>query len=253
MEILKQFGNLDSELEKVVLGESNTNAVKGLERIHQKIDGPINDFKLAINFRKLLNGLPAGYEIKSFDEEEVEFLQKTSYLADAFLEKWDKLDQKYKINQDDVCSDIRDLFGSFNKELNIRSWGAYNAWLNQLKDEVYLSESDLEGQENNPNLRENAIAYKKLHLRFSTQIDATIPEQKIINNLIGISNELIEIKERMEFDQPEDVVKLFEHLKRIGNNGRAPLSMLTPEVRQWMVDKSEESYFYISDKRISNR
>lgn len=253
MEILNQVENLDRELEKVILGEGNTHAVNGLENLHQKIESPINDFKLAINFRKLLCDLPRGYEIKSFNEEEVEFLQQTLRVANLFLEKWDELDQKYQISQDNICSDVRDLFGSFNKELNIRSWGAYNAWLNQLKDEVCLSESDLENQENTPNLKDNAFEFRRLYSRFCTQVDLPIPTGETISNLISIREKLIEIKGKMEFDQPDDVVKLFKYLKRIGNNGRAPLSMLTPEVRQWMADKSEESYFYISDKRISNR
>jgi len=112
---------------------------------------------------------------------------------------------------------------------------------------------DLEQQENSPNLRDNASEYRKFYQKFSNELDNESPSEQTITNLHNYRNELVCLKDKMEFNQPADVVNFFKHLKQVGNNGRAPLSMLTAEVLEWMSEQDQESYFYISDKRISNR
>jgi hypothetical protein len=137
--------------------------------------------------------------------------------------------------------------------LRVKNSNQYKEWVKQLMDEVYVSDLDLEQQENSPNLKDNASEYSKYYQIFTNQTDADPITEVTIKNLISLSEKLIEIKEKMEFNQPEDVAKLFKYLKQNGNNCRAPIDMLTLEVLDWMADKGQESYFYVGDTRISNR
>jgi SOS-response transcriptional repressor LexA len=253
MELLNQIILLDQELDKVLLGEGNTQAIKGLESIYNKIIPCFHDLEAASQCRKLYQNLPGDYSIKEQSEEELESARISLMAIQSFIMTWDELDEKHTISQGDYCSNVHDSIKGLSKLLRVKNSNQYKEWVKQLMDEVYVSDLDLEQQENSPNLKDNASEYSKYYQIFTNQTDADPITEVTIKNLISLSEKLIEIKEKMEFNQPEDVAKLFKYLKQNGNNCRAPIDMLTLEVLDWMADKGQESYFYVGDTRISNR
>jgi hypothetical protein len=253
MKLLNQVVELNEELDKVLGGEGNSLAIKELAAIHGDIAPQFEVLEAAFNCRKLYKDLPDEYSITGQSEEEVTFSQSALLLVQEFIETWNGLEQKHKISQDDICSNVRDSIKRISKAIKVKNATQYQKWINQISAEVEVSETDLEQQENSPNLKENALRYRELRQRFSSDINTPLPTEITIKSLISLSKQLLDIKEKMEFNQPEDVVKLFKHLKQTGNSGRAPIAMLTPQVLEWMADKGQEDCFYIGDIRIGNR
>ena len=253
MLLLNQITELDQELDKVLQGEGNALAIESLELVYTNLVPSFDSLEGALSRRRIYKKLPGDYAIVSQSDEEVELAQSALSTVQSFKMIWDELEQKYTISQNDICSNTSTILMSLSKILNARNSGQYSSWITQISDEVSVSDSDLEQQENSPNLIDNAIEYRKVYRIFRNQINTVSPSEESIGSLQIVRKKLVELKDKMEFNQPEDVIKLFKHLRQVGNNGRAPLSMLTAEVLQWMSEQDQENYFYIGDKRISNR
>ena len=239
MQLLNQIIELDCELGAVLLGEGNTLAVNKFASIDKNITPSLKELVLSFNCRKLYKSLPGDYSIKIQNEEEIELSQSALRSVEEFILTWDELEQKHVISQDDICSNVRDSVKRISRELEARNTRQYNEWVSQISTEVDVTQADLEQQENSPNLQKNALEYCNRYQRFCNEIDTDYPTEKTISNLVSLSKQLLELKDKMEFDQPEGVVRLFKHLKQIGTNGRAPIAMLTPQVLEWMADKGQ--------------
>ncbi|MDA7686503.1 hypothetical protein N8793_00335 [Pseudomonadales bacterium] len=253
MEIINQIDQLKVELHKVIQGEDNTVAINNLDSIYSDIAPSFESLADACGRRELFSQLPDEFSIERLSEDELASSHFSVNAIGSFMDLWGELDKKHEINQHNICSDTRDSLYKLSSELEANNTKQYKAWLDQMLSQVQVSEPDLEEQERSPNLKENALEYRSVYQDFLSQAQLVIPTETTIERLKSLSQQLIKHIELMEFDQPEDVVKLFKHLKQVGSNGAAPISMLTPQVIAWMEDKGEEANFYIGHKRMDRR
>ena len=252
MELTSQIADLEQELSKVVQGEGSATAIVGLNNIHDKLNPIYDNLKNSLDRRVVLHELPARYEMEVSSTEEMELSEKCLLSLGSFKEKWSLLETKYSIIQDDIYNETLDSLTEFDSTLSARNGSVYSEWLSQMDSEIRVSDSDLEHQISIPALKDNAEKYREelqKYQIFRTEIHITT---HVIGQLNNRSRNLVKFKGSMVFDQPESVVRLFKYLRQTGNNARAPISLLTPEVLKWMSDQGEDQYFYVSDKRIGS-
>ena len=252
MSILSQISDLDKELTKVLQGEGNKLAIDSLSRVFDKVMPTCDELEISARERKACNKLTGEYVLTGLNSEELVRAQSALSEVNAFIFKWNELEEKYSISQEDICGNTKDGIAEFIEALNARTKSRYQGWQDQILDEVRVSEADLELQENSPNLRENAKDYRNLHEEFVQKVESGLLTENTIDNLEVRRLKLIELKDKMDFNQPEDVIKLFQYLRTTGNNRQAPVHMLTKEVLEWMEEHEETGYFYIGDTRIGN-
>lgn len=252
MKILSQISEVDQELTKVLSGESNILAIKSLDIVFDRIVPTCDAVKVSAEKRLACNNLTAGFAIAGLTSEELVLAQSALSEVEVFVSRWEELEEKHSIIQEDTCSNTKETIASFIKALDDRTKSGYNGWQNQILSEVHISDADLELQENSPDLKENAKNYQELHVLFVQKLESNPLTEEAIVDLKNRHVKLIELKGKMEFDYPEDVIKLFQQLRRIGNQGRAPVRMLTKEVWEWMEESEQTSHFYIIDARIGS-
>ncbi|HAW18615.1 MAG TPA: hypothetical protein DCX14_00385, partial [Flavobacteriales bacterium] len=169
-----------------------------------------------------------------------------------FAEKWTSLEAKYSITQDDIYSEVLDSLAELDSALSTRNMKAYREWVVQMDADISVSDNQLEGQLGIPTSKDNAEKYRDEYLKYQDVKAGKHINSRSIGLLLNRYQSLVKFKNNMVFDQPESVQQLFKHLRQIGNNSRAPISMLTPEVLKWMSDHGGDQYFYVADKRIGN-
>lgn len=250
MKILSQIVEVDQELTKVLSGESNILAIKSLDIVFEKTIPTCDALEVSAKERLACNKLTGGFAIAGLTSEELVLSQSALSAVEVFVSRWEELEEKHSISQEDTCSNTKDAIARFIKALDDRTKSGYKGWQDQILNEVHISDADLELQKNSPDLRENAKNYQRLHEVFVQKVESNPLTEETIDDLEDRRLKLIELKDKMEFDLPEDVIKLFQHLRGIGSQGRAPVRMLTKEVLEWMEEHEQTNYFYIGDARI---
>ena len=252
MKILREIVEVDLELSKVLSGESNIHAIDNLDRLFKKIIPTFDQLELSVAERLACNNLTGEFAISELTSEELDLAHSALSGIDVFVSRWEELEEKHSIIQEDTRSDTKDGIAGFIKALSDRTNSEYKKWKDQLLSEVHISDADLELQENAPDLIENAKNYKTLHELFVQKIDSEPLTTETVEDLKNSHLKLLKIKDKMAFDYPEDVIKLFQKLNSIGSQGRAPVRMLTKEVLEWMEECEQTSHFYIIDARIGS-
>lgn len=252
MELMSQVKELGQELNKVVQGEGSASAIVGLKVILDKLN-PIHDsLKTSFDRRAVLYELPDSYRVKDNSAEEKGLLGSCTNSISRFEDTWSSLEAKYSIIQDDIYSETFSFLGELDSVLSTRNMNAYSEWLSQMDAEIRVTDNQLEGQLGIPTLKGNAEKYSEEFRKYEAIKAEKHINSRVIDGLRNRHQSLVKIKSNMVFDQPESVLRLFKHLGQMGNNSRAPISMLTPEVLKWMSDQGQDQYFYVADKRIGN-
>jgi hypothetical protein len=250
MKLVNQIIELESQLDQVVSGEDNALAISNLDRVNEKIDPSLSQLKESIDYRNIFSHLPDLFAITDLNNEEVSLSLASLEYIDDFLNAWESIEQKHSIIQNDICSSLRDSISLLSNSLNRRNTEQHRAWIAQMKSDVEVLTSQLEQQENTPNLRANAQLYRNSLSKFLSATESGAITEESIDRIMALRDKVLQYKEAMVFDQPEDVTKLFKYLKQPGNGCKAPLSMLTKEVLDWVDDNSQQDYFFIIDSRI---
>ena len=250
MKLTDQISELEVEFHKVSQGQSNEVAIRDLNLVYQNLSPSLDELKINATHRVTCRELPGEFALVQLSDEEVGGAEKAVAAITAFLAEWDDLDNKYEIGQQDVCHNTRDAVENLNVLLQTTSDTAYTSWKKQVRDVINVSDSDLDKQDTSPDLKMNAEQYRSLYQRLQDVLDVPDPTLATIGKIETLKKEVLETLDKMEFNQPDDVIKLFKYLKQIGNSGRAPLSLLTEDVLKWMKEEGQEDFFYIGDKRV---
>lgn len=248
--IIDQINELEVEFNKVTQGQSNAVAISNLDSVYQDMLPVLKELEVKKARREVCRNLPSEFALLRLDEEDLEHSKKALAAIAAFSTAWEELENKYEISQQDVSRNTCDAIANLNASLDSTITSAYQAWISQVRDDVSVSDSDLDKQDTVPNLKKNAAKYRSLIQKMQEAFGLSNPTTATIVEIRDLREQLLATRDNMEFHQPDDVIKLFKHLKQIGNNGRAPLSLLTDDVLKWMKTEGQESYFYVGDSRV---
>jgi len=252
MNLLDQIFELDRELDNVISGEDNSTAIADLTALSDTFLPYFVKLKSSIYGRHLFENLPGNYSINSQTDEELVVARGAIKKLDKFIDIWKTLDKKHTIMQKDICSDIQTIVETLSNALGSRDSIQYRSWVNQIKNQVYVSEADLDSQNNYHELKQNAHHYNQSFSILDDRISSGVSSIAGIEELVSLRDKLVVCRDKMEFDQPEDVALLFQHLRKNSSGGKAPLNMMTPIVIEWLQEHGQYDFFYIGDSRLRN-
>jgi len=250
MILLDQISEVEVELDKVSQGQSNAVAIDRLYSVYQNISPILKELESNAIRRETCRHLPESYSLNALGSDVAEELQNALFCVDLFLATWQDLENKYDIAQQDVCRNTQDAVAIVNTSLETTINQTYTNWKAQVQAEINVSESDLDKQNTSPELKQNASEYRIHYQNIQEAIEVADPTLAMINRVESLRKKLLAARDKMEFNQPGDVVRLFKHLGQVGNGGHAPLSMLTKEVMDWIKEEGQEDHFYVGNKRV---
>lgn len=100
-----------------------------------------------------------------------------------------------------------------------------------------------------PENKSNLQNFREIEGRLNNEKNKRFTSKEQINTLKSIGNSLAEVRKKFKGDQPPDVK---EFMKSIQEKGYASLSMLTPEVLEWINENNYENHYTINPNRNEN-
>ena len=206
----------------------------------------IEHLALMSNQIELMTGLPERFNSISIDEELADDLTNSEVIVNQLIDDWKQVD--FELRQMESFANTLDITKKISQQIEKKLSSNWSEWICELKSNFQVSPELLESQKNIPSLSSvysDFIKYQKLFESRSTNIADNKDTIDLLNKTSELLNELLA---QMDFDVPSNVKKLFDHLNRSYGNSFAPLSMVTNDVMQWLINTGEISNFVVKRK-----
>jgi len=246
--LLEQIKDLEEQLNVLVSGSENREAVDDYVRILQKINPLVAKFTETVSQRSVLMRLPNDNFTSDFLPSELEKISNVRVNTNLFDENFKEKD--HKISQGDDLSNLCDSISGFIVILSSNNEQSWSSWIQSLASSIDISESLLREQENIPHLIEICEQYRNKMTSFNVLIVKIPSDEKTIFAISELVDELKELIRKMDFELPEEVKVFFKLIQSYIDRNEVPLSMLSNEVLQWLRERGELDRFVVKRKGI---
>lgn len=159
-----------------------------------------------------------------------------------FVHRWQEED--YKVRQGDdlanVEASLNGLIKAFKEDISI----CWNEWIEQITSKSGIEDVLLESQKNIPGSEDIYIKYVKCRQDFRNLHSKIPDEMSVITRLEQLCQQMISLKDQMQFDVPADVSLFFKQLNT-NRLFKVPLSLLTPTVYSWLQEHNLLGQFMV--------
>lgn len=153
----------------------------------------------------------------------------------------------YDIIQNDSLTHCVSQLGSLHKDLSKELGVAWNAWLEELHQQVHVDDKTLNFQKNANKFDDIASDYERQRQDFENLTQSQPVYGEKIHQIKALAEKLYSLRSMMKTDWP-DVVQSFFNRINGPQSLRPTLSALTPEVLEWLRDEGMLDEFVITRK-----
>ncbi len=242
-ELYRQIEELDTELQQVINCSEHKLAIEEYEVISGKLTPLVQELTSLTTKLNVIDSMPEMFDEIHYDDTEREKLISGQKNIEQLHSDWQSID--YSVRQEESFANTVDITSSINQLIDHKITANWSAWIHELTSIFSVSTELLETQKDIPALSGVYNDYNRYLLKFNS-IASSIPDNKtVIHSLIEHAEILKGLLEQMDFKIPESVKKLFNHLNQGYGNSSAPLSMITEEVMNWLIETGEISNFIV--------
>lgn len=153
----------------------------------------------------------------------------------------------YDIIQNDSLTHCVSQLGTLHKDLSKELKDAWDAWLEELHQQVHVDDKTLNFQKNANKFDDIASDYERRRQDFENLTQCQPVSGEKIHQIKALAEKLYSLRSRMKTDWP-DVVQAFFNSINGPQSHRPTLSALTPEVLEWLRDEEMLDEFVITRK-----
>ena len=232
----------------VVLKSSSENSlvIEEYGLIHSILESSNKNLSKIIKFLGILKSLPHDFNITKLNDVDSECLETSLYCFNSLFAEWESKD--YLVRQDNILDDttsaITSLFLNTSTHFN-ESW---SSWINSLQLRFEILENLLDSHENIPSLTSSITSYRLKKNQFIELSLSKDINESDIPTLIKLCDDLIALKDNMDFDLPDDVKKFFKAMSHSRFGTRVTLCDITPEVLDWLKENNALSNYLVTQK-----
>lgn len=192
---------------------------------------------------QVLQALPEDVPQKmEFSGEVREVAKRALFLLQTFSTRWEaERHESRQGNELRVATESLKSLSVIGKAEVDKCW---RRWVELLKSLVALEDLLLESQKSIPGLEKTYNDFVKNRHQFIELVDKFPQNAQDIKRLQELSATMQSLKEKMQFDLPEDVATFFKQLD--GLNHRVSLAAITPEVFDWLRSQNLLDAYVIS-------
>jgi hypothetical protein len=243
--LMKQIEEAHTQLQLLNDGDENNNAIKAYEIFINKFVPVIGKLEDACNKRSLLKAIPIDMlqEHMQTSDNMKDGVTSTSGLLKILEDKWNIID--YKITQDDSLDNCVQSIKTLTKLITDTNKLVWQTWSNQLFDSFNITDAELSSIEHIDKYKVIYTTFKNGRTSFKEKTLNLPTEVSQIDELQVLANQLQLLIKDIDFDIPEEVKVFFDHIYNPICGNKAPLTLLTPEVLQWIESNNESANFSV--------
>jgi hypothetical protein len=227
--ISEQISLLKEQLQLSQQADNSRHILDEYEAIRTSIFKVNDSLKTMYSKSRTLQGLPeGGHQKMEFSEDVRETAKSGLFALQTFTARWES--EGYKARQGNdltlMTESLKSLVTSGTEQVE----HCWKGWVESL--EVALEDVRLESQKNIPGLESTHAAFIKARIQFR-ELVAKFPEgAEDIERLQRLSTIMQQLKEKMQFDLPEEVAIFFRQLDSMSR--KVSLGAMTPGVFEWL-------------------
>ena len=240
----EQIEELNIQIKLSQQSDTAQNTLKELSEIYERLATPQLELEKTINKYDALKHIPESATFKFKVPENLKNIAIVSNSAlNSLAARW-KNEGPLIRNGNDLANVASGLIG-LNSQFFEQVTSCWEAWIRQLKSTVVIETVLLETQRHIPGLEDTYTSYNN-DMKTFILITKSIPDDKsVINQVISLSQRMANSIGRMQFNLPENVSLFFKYLNNPLHLGKAPISMLTPEVISWLQERNIIDQFIV--------
>jgi len=241
----EQIGLLNKQLQLSQQADKKKHILEEYELIRKPLSECSDSLKTMFDRSLLLRSLPEDAPSKMAFSKYLRDVAKIATIAlQTFNARW--LLEDHEARQgNDLSFAINSLNGliSSSKDEVEQCW---KSWKESLETLVTLEDVLLESQKNIPGLEAIYKAFVKNRQEFRTLVAKFPKDVSEIKKLQELSNTLLQLKAKMQFDLPQEVAIFFKELD--GFTRKVSLSTMTIDVFEWLRSHNLLDAYVVSRK-----
>lgn len=222
-------------------------AIEDCKQIYLRFQDVASRLKSRKKSADVLSALPSDApETMQFSAETQQQCNKAIISLSAFTSVWQQ--KKSAALQDDSLDNAHSALVELDLEIEGKVQSCWRAWTAQLENHCRVEQIVLDAQRGIPGLDQFYTEYQALRAKLMSGTK-NIPENIwVVQDLEKIAENMRQVRDQMVDDLPSEVSAFFKCLNQVGNKSQAPLSMLTIETLQWLIENEQLGQYTISRK-----
>ncbi|KFX68200.1 hypothetical protein TMS3_0120180 [Pseudomonas taeanensis MS-3] len=242
-----QIQSLRSEQQLRQSSEQSHEAIKDCKFIHARFQDIANSLKAKKHVTEVLKALPQDApEAMQLSAETQQQCNKAITTLNVFAAVWQQ--KKSAALQDDALDNAHAVLEDLDSQLEKKVWSCWKAWTTQLDNSCRVEQVLLDTQRGIPGVDQFYTEYVALRAKLMAGTKILPENVWVIQDLAKLAENMRQVHEQMVFDLPVDVSNFFKYLNQSGNRAQAPLSMLTLETLQWLMENEQLGQYTVNRK-----
>lgn len=244
MSLKDQLAQLQQEIVYYRDAASLEEIKDSMKTISERIDGAARGVEGEARKNECLKNIE---DVDLFVEGGVEALQQATENLEAFKSLWADVEHESISDEKNTLYLLTDALKQTAKLYSETHQQLWRDWSEEQKSLAQVDQFILEQQKKVHGNAELYDRYVKAKKDFDEQVNGFNFDNVRLQRIQQFAQKCAELKGEMNTeDLPEGVKKLFDELNRIG--GVALVSMLTPEVMQWLEDNNKLNSLVIKQR-----
>ncbi|HCZ9034612.1 TPA: hypothetical protein O4F91_001208 [Vibrio alginolyticus] len=244
MSLKDQLAQLQQEIVYYEDAASLGDIIESFKTISERIDRAAKGVESEARKHECLSNIE---DVELFVEGGADALQQATENLKAFKSLWSEVKHE---SVSDEKNTLYLLTDALKKTAKLYSDTHQQVWRDWSEEKISLAQVDYFILEQQKKVHGNAELYDryiKAKKDFDEQVDGFNFDSVRLYRILQLAQKCAELKGEMNTeDLPDGVKKLFDELNRIG--GVALVSMLTPEVMQWLADNNRLNSLVIKQR-----
>ena len=222
-------------------------AIKDCEHIYERFQAIVKNLKAMEASADVLKALPEDApESMQLSSEIQQQCSKAIVSLKTFTSIWQQ--KRSAALQDDALDNAHVALRDLATQLEAKVESCWRSWTAQLDNSCRVEQVMLDTQRGIPVVDQFYTEYVALRKQFLAGTKQLPENVWVIQGLEKLAASMQQMRDQMVFDLPADVILFFKQLNHPGNQGKAPLSMMTLSAFQWLQENDQLGQYIISRK-----
>jgi hypothetical protein len=242
IQLQSQILELEEQIKAFNLTSENADAIAGYRAILPQLSHLPELLEANITEALIMRHADLkGPLLNELTDTEKAYFETTEQRFVSFVDHWEK--EGYNARQGSSLENFKDavnaLIGSI-KQTNVEIWAE---WTDSLRANFAVEEYLLDAQRGIDTVEQRRDEFKSKRSVFYEKSKRIPDDMVMIEDIRSLAKSLVGLLDQMDHDVPEDVKQFFDSIS--GPYGAAPISLLTPEVFEYLRENKALDNFVV--------
>jgi len=242
IQLQSQILDLKEQITAFNLTSENAEAIAGYKAILPQLSQLPELLKTNIKESLIMRHADLkGPLLNELTDIEKAYFEATEQRLVSFIDHWEK--EGYNARQGSSLENFKDAVNALNgsiKQTNAEVWAE---WTDSLRARFAVEEYLLDAQRGIDTVEQRRDEFKSKRAEFEEKSKRIPDDMVMIEDIRSLVKTLVGLWDQMDHDVPEEVKQFFDSIS--GYSGAAPISLLTPEVFEYLRENKALDNFVV--------